>query len=81
MLDGPAGAAGAERVSAALEAADLIARRPMIGRVRLELASDRYRFWALRDLPYLLAYEVPHGRRAWRAPEPDHERILVHHCH
>ena len=59
MLDGPAGAVGAERLlSAALEAADLIARRPMIGRVRLELASDRYRFWALRDLPYLLVYEV-----------------------
>ena len=69
MLYGPAGAVGAERLlSAALEAADLIARRPMIGRVRLELASDRYWFWALRDFPYLLVYEVAeHGRRAWRA--------------
>ena len=57
MLDGPVGAAGL-RMSAALEAADLIGRRPMIGRVRLELASDRYRFWAIvhlsRDLPNIL---------------------------
>jgi len=31
---------------------------PKVGRVRLELAPGRYRFWSLRGFPYLLVYDA-----------------------
>ena len=32
--------------------------RPKLGRIRLELAPRRYRFWSLRGFPYLLVYDA-----------------------
>lgn len=59
MLDGPAGPVAAERLlSAALAAAEMIARRPMAGRVRPDLAPQRYRFWSLTRFSMLLVYDT-----------------------
>jgi toxin ParE1/3/4 len=33
-------------------------RDPKLGRVRLDLAPERYRFWSLRGFPYLLVYDA-----------------------
>ena len=52
----------AEDNPAAAEAVLAAARRPQarlkLGRVRLELAPERYRFWSLRGFPYLLVYDA-----------------------
>jgi toxin ParE1/3/4 len=43
-------------LAAAMAAARRLQARPKLGRVRLELAPERYRFWSLRGFPYLLVY-------------------------
>ena len=45
--DSPAAAEALLR--AAIQAADMIARRPKLARLRLDLATDRFRFWSLRS--------------------------------
>ena len=54
--DNPAAAEGLLR--ATLRAAELVAARPGIARVRLDLAPVRFRFWSLRGYPYLLVFDV-----------------------
>lgn len=41
-----------------IEAARRLEERPKLGRVRLDLAPARYRFWSLRGFPYLLVYDA-----------------------
>lgn len=43
---------------AAIRAADMIAARPGLGHVRLDLAPERFRFWSLRGFPYVLVYDT-----------------------
>lgn len=43
-------------LAAAIAAARRLQARPELGRVRLDLAPERYRFWSLRGFPYLLVY-------------------------
>lgn len=43
---------------AALQAATLVSRKPMLARVQEALAPPRYRFWSLRGYPYLLVFDV-----------------------
>ena len=45
-------------LSAAISAAKRVTQRPMIARVELKLAPDRYRFWSLRGYPYLLVIDT-----------------------
>jgi toxin ParE1/3/4 len=45
-------------LAAAMAAARRLQSRPKLGRVRLELAPGRYRFWSLRGFPYLLVYDA-----------------------
>ena len=45
-------------LAAAMDAARRLQARPKLGRVRLELAPGRYRFWSLRGFPYLLVYDA-----------------------
>jgi len=45
-------------LAAALRAAQQLAEKPQLGRVRLDLAPERFRFWALRGFPYLLVYDA-----------------------
>jgi len=45
-------------LAAAITAARRIQAWPKLGRIRLELAPGRYRFWSLRGFPYLLVYEA-----------------------
>jgi toxin ParE1/3/4 len=45
-------------LAAAMAAARRLQTRPKLGRVRLELAPERYRFWSLRGFPYLLVYDA-----------------------
>jgi plasmid stabilization system protein ParE len=54
--DDPAAAEGVLR--ATLRAAELVARKPGLARVRLDLASARFRFRSLRGYPYLLVFDV-----------------------
>jgi len=57
LLDGLAGAGAAERLlTAVLEAGELVATRPFIGRRRPELLPDPYRVWSLPRFGYLLIY-------------------------
>ena len=57
LLDGPAGPAGAEKLLAAvLEAGELIANRPLVGRRRPDLLPTPYRVWSLPRLGYILVY-------------------------
>jgi toxin ParE1/3/4 len=44
-------------LAAAMAAARRLQLRPKLGRVRLDLAPERYRFWSLRGFPYLLVYD------------------------
>jgi toxin ParE1/3/4 len=44
-------------LAAAMAAARRLQARPKLGRVRLEVAPERYRFWSLRGFPYLLIYD------------------------
>jgi toxin ParE1/3/4 len=43
-------------VTEALRAADMLSRQPLLGRPRLELLPNPYRFWLLRGFPYVLVY-------------------------
>jgi len=45
-------------LAAAMPAARRLQARSKLGRVRLELAPERYRFWSLRGFPYLLVYDA-----------------------
>ena len=45
-------------LAAAMTAARRIEARAKLGRIRLELAPARYRFWSLRGFPYLLVYDA-----------------------
>jgi plasmid stabilization system protein ParE len=45
-------------VTEALRAAAMLARQPMLGRRRLDLLPEPYRFWSLRGFPYLLVYNA-----------------------
>lgn len=45
-------------LAAAIGAARRLQARPRLGRVRLELAPARYRFWSVRGFPYLLVYDA-----------------------
>ena len=45
-------------LAAAMTAARRIQARPKLGRIRLELAPARYRFWSLRGFPYLIVYDA-----------------------
>lgn len=54
--DNRAAAVGLTR--AALQAATMIAGKPMLARIRLDLAPPRYRFWSLRGYPYLLVFDT-----------------------
>jgi toxin ParE1/3/4 len=45
-------------LAAAMAAARRLQARPKLGRVRLEFAPKRYRFWSLRGFPYLLVYDA-----------------------
>jgi toxin ParE1/3/4 len=45
-------------LAAAMSAARRLQARPKLGRVRLELAPEPYRFWSLRGFPYLLVYDA-----------------------
>src|SRR5271166_6513408 len=40
------------------DAARLIGTRPLAGRLRLDLAPARYRFWSLSNFPYLVIYDA-----------------------
>lgn len=56
------GAALAERLlSAALDAAALLSSRPLMGRQRLGLLPEPYRFWSIASFPYLLVYDASHS--------------------
>ena len=45
-------------LAAAVVAARRLQARSKLGRVRLDLASERYRFWSLRGFPYLMVYDA-----------------------
>ena len=45
-------------LAAAIAAARRLQARPKLGRVRPELAPERFRFWSLRGFPYLLVYDA-----------------------
>ena len=54
--DSPAAAEALLR--AAIHAADMITSRPGLAHLRLDLATDRFRFWPLRGFPYILVFDV-----------------------
>ena len=45
-------------LAAAVVAARRLQARSKLGRVRLDLAPERYRFWSLRGFPYLMVYDA-----------------------
>jgi toxin ParE1/3/4 len=45
-------------LAAAMVAARRLQARPKLGRVRLDLAPERYRFWSLRGFRYLPVYDA-----------------------
>jgi toxin ParE1/3/4 len=45
-------------LAAAIAAACRLQPRPKPGRVMLDLAPARYRFWSVRGFPYLLVYDA-----------------------
>jgi toxin ParE1/3/4 len=45
-------------LAATIRAARILQEKPQLGRVRLGLAPERYRFWSLRGFPYLLVYDA-----------------------
>lgn len=51
-------AAASALLDAALQAAELVTRRPGLARTELRLAPARFRFWSLRGFPYLLVVDV-----------------------
>ncbi len=62
LLDHGSSARAAEALLAAvLDAADLLAKRPQLGRVRLDLLPETFRFWSIPKHSLLLVYD-PAGR-------------------
>ncbi len=53
--DSPAAAEALLR--AAIQAADRIASSPGLTRLRLDLATERFRFWSLRGFAYILVFD------------------------
>jgi toxin ParE1/3/4 len=51
-------AAAEALLAAAIGAARRLQARPKLGRIRPELAPERYRFWSLRGFPYVLVYDT-----------------------
>ena len=51
-------AAAEALLQAAVRAADAVAARPGMARVRLDLAPARFRFWPLRGFSYLLVFDT-----------------------
>ena len=51
-------AAAEALLQAAIQAADMITSRPGLAHLRLDLATDRFRFWPLRGFPYILVFDV-----------------------
>ena len=45
-------------LAAVMVAARRLQARPKLGRARLDLAPERYRFWSLRGFPYLMVYDA-----------------------
>ena len=45
-------------LAAAVVAARRLQARSKLGRVRLDLEPERYRFWSLRGFPYLMVYDA-----------------------
>lgn len=63
LLDHDMEAAVAERLlTAVLEAAKRLVQRPLLGRVRLELLPDSFRFWSIPRQNLLLVYRVDGSR-------------------
>lgn len=63
-----AGPTFADRFAVAVaEAAEQVARRPLIGHRRLELLPSRFRFWATKGFDYLLVYDAEHPERTGAA--------------
>jgi plasmid stabilization system protein ParE len=59
-----AGPAFADRFAVAVaDAADRVARRPLLGHRRLELLPGRFRFSAVKGFSYLLVYDAEHPDR------------------
>ena len=54
--DSPAAAEALLR--AAIQATDMITSKPGLAHFRLDLATDRFRFWPLRGFPYILVFDV-----------------------
>ena len=51
-------AAAEALLQAAIQAANMITGRPGLARLRLDLATDRFRFWPLRGFSYILVFDV-----------------------
>ncbi|MGH7044224.1 MAG: type II toxin-antitoxin system RelE/ParE family toxin [Acetobacteraceae bacterium] len=59
-----AGPVFADRFAVAVaDAAEQIARRPLLGHRRVELLPPRFRFWAVKGFDYLLVYNAEHPDR------------------
>jgi plasmid stabilization system protein ParE len=59
-----AGPAFADRFAVAVaDAAERVARRPLLGHRRLELLPSRFRFWRVKGFDYLLVYNAEHADR------------------
>lgn len=59
-----AGSAFADRFAVAVaDAAEFVARRPLLGHRRLELLPGRFRFSAVKGFSYLLVYDAEHPAR------------------
>lgn len=50
--------AGEALLASALKAAEMLTANPLLGRLRLDLLPEPYRFWSLRGFPYLLIYNA-----------------------
>jgi plasmid stabilization system protein ParE len=59
-----AGPAFANQFAVAVaDAAERVARHPLLGHRRLELLPPRFRFWAVKGFDYLLVYNAEHKDR------------------
>lgn len=58
LLDEGYAAAAAERVlKAILDAAEMLGRRPLLGRARLDLLPEPFRFWSISRHSLLVIYD------------------------
>lgn len=54
----------ADRFAVAVaDAAERVARRPLLGHCRPEVLPPRFRFWAVKGFDYLLVYNAQHPDR------------------